>query len=268
MKFGKSLFEKSVSGAPAFGEKEGFEYFSNLYRDVSRGEHVTPLADMKRPATPSFLLSEDCPSEAELNGIIKLKRNGAAPGLDGILYVPFKRCPCLVKLLVKIFRKVWKTKDIPAEWATASIQLLAKSANLTDPAEFRPIALTNTIGKIFFAVIAKRLEKYMAENKFISQVQKGFKAETPGCLEHSFAMFEALLDAKHNQKQIVVAWLDLCNAYGSVKHNLIQFALEWYHVPAVIRELILNYYDQICAQIRTKDWTSDIFKFDIGLFQG
>ena len=134
---------------------------------MSRGEHVTPLADMKRPATPSFLLSEDCPSEAELNGIIKLKRNGAAPGLDGILYVPFKRCPCLVKLLVKIFRKVWKTKDIPAEWATASIQLLAKSANLTDPAEF----WHRTIGKIFFSVIAKRLEKYMAENKFISQFQ-------------------------------------------------------------------------------------------------
>ena len=66
----------------------------------------------------------------------------------------------------------------------------------------------------------------MAANKFISQVQKGFKADTAGCLEHSFAMFEALLDAKHNQKQIVVAWLDLCNAYG-VKHNLIQFALTY-----------------------------------------
>ena len=39
-------------------------------------------------------------------------------------------------------------------------------------------------------------------------------------------------------------------------------------MPVVIRELILNYYDQICAQIRTKDWTSDIFKFDIGLFHG
>ena len=61
----------------------------------------------------------------------------------------------------------------------------------------------------------------MLSNKFISHVQKGFKAETPGCLEHSFAMFEALLDAKHNQRQIVVAWLDLKNAYGSVRHNLI-----------------------------------------------
>src|SRR5687768_17199868 len=36
----------------------------------------------------------------------------------------------------------------------------------------------------------------------------------------------------------------------------------------MIRELILNYYDKICAQIRTKDWTSDMFKSDIGLFQG
>jgi hypothetical protein len=146
--------------------------------------------------------------------------------------------------------------------------LLAKSSNLHDPSEFRPIALTNTIGKIFFAVIAKRLEKYMMVNDFISSVQKGFKAETPGCLEHSFAMYEALLNAKAHQKQIVVAWFDLCNAYGSVRHNLIQFALDWYHVPILIRELILNYYDKICAQIRTKDWTSDTFLFDIGLFQG
>jgi len=108
----------------------------------------------------------------------------------------------------------------------------------------------------------------MTENNFISSVQKGFKAETPGCLEHSFVMYEALLNAKYHQKQIVVAWLDLCNAYGSVRHNLIQFALDWYHVPLLIRELIWNYYDKICAQIRTKDWTTDMFFFDIGLFQG
>ena len=68
---------------------------------------------MKHPPMPSFLLSEDCPSEAELNGIIKLKRNGAAPGLDGILYVPFKRCPCLVKLLVKIFQESLENEKCP-----------------------------------------------------------------------------------------------------------------------------------------------------------
>ena len=86
---------------------------------------------------------------------------------------------------------------------------MAKSNLLTEPSEFRPIALTNTIGKIFFAVVACRMEKFFESNGYFSKVQKGFKAETPGCLEHSFAMFEALLDAKSNQRQVV-----LKNAYG------------------------------------------------------
>ena len=139
-----------------------------------------------------------------------------------------------------LFGKIWRSNEIPADWSAASIQLLAKSSKLTEPSEFRPIALTNTIGKIFFAVIAKRLEQFMSKNNYISHVQKGFKANTPGCLEHSFAMFEALLDAKANQRQIVISWLDLKNAYGSVRHNLIQFALSWFHVPKLIRGLILD----------------------------
>ena len=81
-------------------------------------------------------------------------------------------------------------------------------------------------------------------------------------------MFEALLDAKTNQRQIVISWLDLKNAYGSVRHNLIQFALSWFHVPKLIRGLILDYYDKICAQIRVKDKRTKFFVFNIGLFQG
>jgi hypothetical protein len=226
------------------------------------------MPEMKTVDPPSFLLSEAPPTAKEILNAIKSKSNGAAPGLDGLSYVPYKRCPCLLPVLVQLFAKIWSSKEIPSDWATACIQLLAKTDKTSDPAEFRPIALTNTVGKIFFSVIAKRLENFMLSNKYISHVQKGFKAETPGCLEHSFAMFEALLDAKHNQRQIVVAWLDLKNAYGSVRHNLIQFALSWFHVPLLIRQLILDYYDKICAQIRTKEWKTPFFVFDIGLFQG
>ena len=94
------------------------------------------------------------------------------------------------------------------------------------------------------------------------------KADTPGCLEHSFVMFEALLDAKMEQRQIVVSWLDLRNAYGSVRHNLLQFALNWYHVPSIIQHLIFDYYEKICAQVRTSNWSTLFFYFDIGFFQG
>ena len=114
-----------------------------------------------------------------------------------------------------------------------------------------------------FRISADCTHKYDWENFLFH-----FQSNTPGCLEHSFAMFEALLDAKHNQRQIVAVWLDLCNAYGSVKHNLVQFALDWYHVPPSLCNLILNYYEKISACIRTKEWSSPAFLFDLGLFQG
>ena len=99
-------------------------------------------------------------------------------------------------------------------------------------------------------------------------MQKGFLSGVAGCLEHSFTLFEALREAKEEQRQIVVAWIDLANAYGSVRHNLIQFALNWYHVPIVIQEVIFNYYNKLMATVQTKEWSTGFFLFDIGLFQG
>ena len=58
-------------------------------------------------------------------------------------------------------------------------------------------------------------------------MQKGFLPGIAGCVDTQ-ALMETLLDAKHDAREIVViAWLDLANAYRSVAHNLIQFALEW-----------------------------------------
>jgi len=109
----------------------------------------------------------------------------------------------------------------------------------------------------------------MLSNKYIPrEVQKGFLAGVPGCLEHSFALYEALREAKEEQRRIVTCWIDLANAYGSVRHNLIQFALRWFHVPEPVRELIFNYYEQLMTKVQTKEWTTGFFLFDIGLFQG
>ena len=109
----------------------------------------------------------------------------------------------------------------------------------------------------------------MVRNDYIPRiVQKGFLSGVSGCVEHSFMLFEALKEAKDEQRQIVVAWIDLANAYGSVRHNLIQFALHWYHVPAQIQEIIFDYYEKIMARVDTKEWKTGFFLFDIGVFQG
>ena len=79
---------------------------------------------------------------------------------------------------------------------------------------------------------------------------------------------KALRDAKDSGSQIVQTWIDLWNAYGSVRHNLIQYALNRYHVPVCIRELIFDYYNKLQAKVTTKQWETEFFPVEIGLFQG
>ena len=87
----------------------------------------------------------------------------------------------------------------------------------------------------------------MQNNYFKREVQKGFLFGVAGCLEHSFALWEALKNANNaaQHSSIVVSWIDLANAYGSVCHDLIQFALDWYHVPKNVQHLVFNYYKQL-----------------------
>ena len=60
----------------------------------------------------------------------------------------------------------------------------------------------------------------------------------------------------------------MANAYGSVRHNLIQFALNWYHVSILVQKLIFNYYGKLEVTVVTHEWSTGFFLFDIGLFQG
>lgn len=210
-----------------------------IYHDQCRSHDYTPLPGLRRPDLPQINFFQKPPTFKELKRSVRTKRNGAAPGLNALSYVPYKQCGAILSVLHKIITKIYKSQDIPEDWALAYVVLLQKSEDLSKPEEFRPIAITNTVGKIFFSILSCRLQKYMVKNRFIkSNIQKGFLFGVPGCVEHAFTLVEALRNAKMEKRAIVVSWIDLANAYGSVRHNLIQFALNWYHVPIHIQSLI------------------------------
>ena len=98
----------------------------------------------------------------------------------------------------------------------------------------------------------------MLSNGYIKRsVQKAFLKGLAGCIEHTTSVYEALKDAKSRHRSICMSMLDIANAYGSVKHNHVQFVMEWYHVPKDMREILFDYYEGLCAQVRTDDWFSE-----------
>ena len=119
----------------------------------------------------------------------------------------WKRCPTLSRMLYTIVCRAWSSTDIPLFWQQAIIIVIPKSDNLGDPSLFRPIALANSDGKIFFSLLSKRLTTYVLANNFVStKQQKGFLPDIPGCLEHSFLTTSAIRDAKCAGKNITVSY--------------------------------------------------------------
>lgn len=269
-KYTKNLFSPpSSTGNPSFSKESAEAYFVPLYRDEERDYLYQHLPNMKRPELPQNPFNIKVPTLAELHRNVRTKKNSAAPGMNGLPYLIYKKCPSVVYYLHLIIKKIWESGNIPHVWAMAYVTLIAKSSNYDQPSEFRPIAVGDTAGKIFFSIIADRLQSYMVNNNYIKRaIQKGFLSGVAGCVEHPFTLYESLRDAFENQRSICTTWIDLANAFGSVRHNLIQFALGWYHVPKFIRDLIMTYYDLLCAKVVTKDWETMFFHFDIGCFQG
>ena len=125
---------------------------------------------MKRPSPPSRskLFFEKSPSFKEVRKHTRNKKNNACPGLNSLPYLVYKKCPAIISLMHRIFVKIFEAKSIPKSWALAFVVLLQKKKRVLDePKEFLPIAITNTIGKIFFSLMAERLQKFLVENEYI-----------------------------------------------------------------------------------------------------
>ncbi|CAG9572980.1 unnamed protein product [Danaus chrysippus] len=79
---------------------------------------------------------------------------------------------------------------------------------------------------------------------------------------------ESLKDARKSERQITVCWIDLENAFGSIQHELMLFALRWYNFPPLVRDMIASYYSKLRFSIITKEGPSKSLSYNVGLFQG
>ena len=144
------------------------------------------------------------------------------------------KCPKINKFLFKIFLSCMNKGIIPLQWRSAKEIYIPKVKPPTEHniSDFRPIALLNVEGKLFFSLVSRRLETHLiSSNKFINKsVQKGCMEKVPGCWEHISMAWAALKEAKSKNLSLAKIWLDIANAYGSIPHKLIIFALHRYGV--------------------------------------
>jgi len=215
-RFAKRLLSPPVTGKPSFTKATADDYFREAYSDCDRSYSYQPPFDMPRPARPKHAFDIKFATLEEFSEICRQKSNGSAPGLNGIPYLLYKRCDQVRSLL----ERVWVERNIPSAFQVGRIRLLPKSSDTSHPKHMRPISVLSSEGRLFWTVFQKRLSQYMLDNGYINP--QGFLEGVAGCVEHPTVQWEMLQHAKRKYQQITMAWLDLENAYGSMRHMLVQ----------------------------------------------
>ena len=192
----------------------------------------------------------------------------SSPGPDGIDYSFWKSISQEGKeALCKLYNICLSNERVPSSWKESNTILIYKKGDPNNPANWRPIALQNSIYKIYAAILAKRLACWCIDNGTISPMQKGF-LPYEGCFEHSFMMSSLFEDSKRRCRDLRVVWFDLKNAFGNVTHDLLFDMMNRLNIPSEFINVCKDIYTSSTYRVRTLGGYSNPIHQKIGVKQG
>ncbi len=268
-KFAKDLFVKEKTGTLKVPVRELEEYLRKTYSDNQRHVPATIPDDMPPIQPPEHQLDTRPPTWSEVENTVKRARTASAPGPNGVPYRLYKNTPGVLKVLWKLMKVTWEKGIIPKAWRRAGGILIPKEKNSSTIHQFRQISLLNVEGKIFFSVVAQRLSAFLQKNNYVdTSVQKAGISGFSGCLEHANVIWHQVQTAKKEKKDLHVVFLDLANAFGSVPHEVLWTAFNFFQVPEGITRLVKAYFQDLQFCVTTQDITTAWQHLEIGIMAG
>ena len=169
----------SSSISPTCTAKEIHLYFSNISK-ASNQYQLLPQWINEVWATPDQ--EELTPFDISpitlslVKRVLKKRSSNSFAGEDGISYHHLKKVPSVHNFLATLFSKILlKSHSAPSVWSKAKIKLLFKGSDPKQLSNFCPITLRSSEGKLFYMILAVRLERFLYLNNFIDRsAQKMF----------------------------------------------------------------------------------------------
>ena len=191
-----------------------------LPTEVFDGHNTIPEAydtRMKEPLTDS-----------DLSYVLKCLPRRRAPGPDRIPNELLRLLPpSVVTMMKNVLNDALVRGIFPPWWKDVSVTLMTKNAPGENMANQRPVALCNTVYKVFSIVINSRLTRAVEENAIIEPEQAGGRRHR-GCTRPLQWLQWNLHDAQRRNKKLYALWIDTKNAFGSVSHQVIWSILRGY----------------------------------------
>ena len=273
--FWKTISQMRNWGKPAKDNSEGIPprewhaYFTELFRNKEDlPEQI--LANLKRlEEEPVFTELSFRIQNHEIGQAFKKLNQKASPGVDKvsakILYAGRKE---LTPILNLFLNKTFSEVGHPSVWATNILKTILKKGIASDPDNYRGIAIGSCIAKLFSLVLLGRLEKFVFENKLISQNQIGFK-KGHRTADHVFVLSTIINKiVKVEKKRLYTAFIDFRKAYDHINRTLLFTKLQKMGIQGLFYENIKRIYESTYYMTKVKGGYLNPIKSQLGLLQG
>ena len=231
--------------AESFSKNSSSQNYSNSFQKIKDRKERNPpnfFSDNSENYNKPFLLNE---LKDALN-----KSNETAAGPDGLYYQLLTHLPqdCL-KILLQLLNTIWLSGKIPSSWKEATVVPIPKpNKDLSDPTNYRPIALTSCLCKTMERMVNDRLIWVLESKKLLSKFQCGFRKDH-STLDHLVRFEHFIREAFARKKQVLAVFFDLEKAYDTTwKHGILTdlFDLEFRgRLPIFIQNFLSDRHFQV-----------------------
>lgn len=200
-------------------------------------------------------------SSEEVLMMLRKVSDNKSPGLDGIPNVAMKTAiRADPDTFARMYTACLNEGVFPDRWKWQRLVLLLKPGKQPDqPSAYRPLCMLDSMGKILESIIVHRLQETLESTGGLSAKQFGFR-RGKSTIDAINAVMEIARGAtsgkrwKEGDKQYcAVVTLDIKNAFNSASWSRIMQALGSFGVPAYLKRIIDNYFDDRVLLYDTDD---------------
>ena len=249
------------------GPKQMADILSQQYESVF-SEPKTDFSDLilKEHFCPN--LSDIVITEESVRDAIKEMNGSSAPGPDGVAAYFFKEyADQLIYPIMKIWRTSLDTGILPEGIAKAIITPIHKGGDKSLPANYRPVALTNHLTKIFERVLRKELVKHLETNNLMNSSQHGFRSQR-STTSQLLAYYEDVLSKLEEGYVVDSIYLDFAKAFDKVDHNVLLLKMQSLKITGKILNWCEAFLKNRQQQVKVNHVLSDPVQVRSGVPQG
>ena len=195
------------------------EMLSEQYASVWTKPKVTNTNDTHQNNS-GFLLSDISCTPSDLEIAINELTDNASPGPDKYPAILLKKCKTSLSYpLSLIWRKSLDTTTINDTQKSANVIPIHKGGSKGVPKNYRPIALTSHLIKIFEKVVRNAIVAFLEEHDLFNPSQHGFRFGR-SCLSQLLEHYDKITRLLAEGHDVDIVYVDFAKAFDKVDINI------------------------------------------------